>query len=413
MIDLEVCVPLTNEQQDEVWDRWGRGEPSRLIARSLRSNPSAVRAHLAKHGGVRPVPRRRSRLHLTAEQREEVTRGIAAGLSSRAIAASIGRAPSTVSREIARNGGRDAYRATLADTAAWERARRPKPTRLASDPELLRIVRGRLEADWSPEQIAHWLRRQFATDTHMRISHETIYRSIYLAGRRELGRDASRHLRSGRSVRRARVAKRSHGRGVLRNMTSIRTRPVSVADRVELGHWEGDLVMGARPSAVATLVERSTRYVRVIPLPNGYRASEVRTAIAADLGQLPPALRQTLTWDRGREMAEHQELAADLGMGVYFCDPRSPWQRGSNENTNRLLRQYLTKSADLRRFTATDLAGIADRINTRPRRVLGWATAAESFLPHLSGASTVVSRQREIGSARGQSSVDFSAAERR
>lgn len=406
-------MAFTNEQEDAVWQLWRRGEPTRLIARSLRVNTSAVSRYLAKHGGVRPVPRRRSRLHLTVEQREEVTRGIAAGLSSRAIAASIGRAASTVSREIARNGGRDAYRATSADAAAWRRAARPKPTRLASDSELLRIVRDRLDADWPPEQIAHWLRRQHPRDTRMRISHETIYRSIYVAGRRELGRDAARHLRSGRSVRRARVSKRSHGRGVLRNMTSIRARPVSVVNRVEIGHWEGDLVMGARPSAVATLVERSTRYVRVIPLPNGYKAAEVRAAIAAELGQLPPALRQTLTWDRGREMAEHQELAADLGMGVYLCDPRSPWQRGSNENTNRLLRQYLAKSADLRRFTTSDLAGIADRINTRPRRVLGWATAAESFLPHLRDARTATDEQRELALARGQSSAGLSAAERR
>lgn len=406
-------MAFTSEQQGVVWELWGRGEPTRLIARSLRTNASAVSRYLAKHGGVRPVPRRRSRLHLTAEQREEVTRGIAAGLSSRAIAASIGRAPSTVSREIARNGGRDAYRATSADAAAWQRASRPKPTRLASESELLRIVRDRLEADWSPEQIAHWLRRQYPTDTRMRISHETIYRSIYLAGRRELGRDAARHLRSGRSLRRARASKRSHGRGVLRNMTSIRSRPASVADRAEIGHWEGDLVMGARPSAVATLVERVTRYVRVIPLPNGYKASEVRAALVADLGQLPRAMRQTLTWDRGREMAEHQELAADLGMRVYFCDPRSPWQRGSNENTNRLLRQYLAKSADLRRFTTSDLADIANRINTRPRRVLGWANAAESFLPHFCDAHAVTRRQLESTTARGQSSVGLNAAERR
>ncbi|MFK4115049.1 IS30 family transposase [Microbacterium sp. NPDC006705] len=406
-------VAFTSEQEDTVWELWGRGEPTRLIARSLRTNTSAVTRNLAKHGGVPPAARQRSRLQLTIEQREEVTRGIAAGLSSRTIAASIGRAPSTVSREPARNGGRDAYRATSADAAAWRRASRPKPSRLASDAELLRVVRDRLEADWSPEQIAHWLRRQHPTDTRMRISHETIYRSIYVAGRRELGRDAARHLRSGRSVRRARVAKRSHGRGVLRNMNSIRTRPVTVAERVELGHWEGDLVMGARPSAVATLVERSTRYVRVIPLPNEYRATQVRAAIAADLVQLPSALRRTLTWDRGREMAKHQELAADLGMGVFFCDPRSPWQRGSNENTNRLLRQYLAKSADLRRFTASDLARIADRINTRPRRVLGWATAAESFLPHLRNVSPNARRPLELSTTRGQSSVDLSAAERR
>lgn len=406
-------MAFSSEQEDELWELWGKGEPSRLIARLLRSNASAVNRHLAKHGGVRPVPRRRSRQHLTSEQREEVTRGIAADLSSRAIAALIGRAPSTVSREIARNGGRDVYRATVADAAAWARSRRPRMSRLASHPELLQVVRDRLESDWSPEQIAHWLRREHPQDPRLRISHETIYRSIYVAGRRELGPGSAKHLRSGRSVRRARVPKRSHGRGVLRNMASIRNRPVSVVDRAEVGHWEGDLVMGARPSAVATLVERSTRYVRVIPLPDGYKAAQVRSAIAADLARLPPALRKTLTWDRGREMAEHQELAADLGMGVYFCDPRSPWQRGSNENTNRLLRQYLAKGADLRQFTAADLDDIADRINTRPRRVLDWASSAESFLLQLGGVAAIGLQPLEPVSTIGQPRVDLSALERR
>ncbi|WP_208323591.1 IS30 family transposase [Microbacterium sp. Be9] len=400
---------FTSEQEDALWELWAKGEPSRLIARSLRSNPSAVRAHLAKHGGVRPATRRRSRRHLTVEQREEVTRGIAAGLSNRVIAGSIGCAPSTVSREIARNGGRDAYRATLADRAAWERARRPKASRLESRPELLRIVRERLALDWSPEQIAHWLRRTHPHDPLLRISHETIYRSIYVAGRRELGPGSAKHLRSGRSVRRARVPQRTYGRGVLRNMVSIRERPACVTERTEIGHWEGDLVMGARPSAVATLVERSTRFVRVIPLPDGYKAATVRSAIAADLALLPPALRKTLTWDRGREMAEHQQLSADLGLDVYFCDPRSPWQRGSNENTNRLLRQYLAKGADLRRFSQVDLEGIADRINTRPRRVLGWASASDAFRPYLPSEHSLASAVR----GGGQQSAAFSALKRR
>ncbi|MGH2584940.1 MAG: IS30 family transposase [Dehalococcoidia bacterium] len=339
---------LSSAQENELWERWGSGEPSRLIARALRTNPSAVRAVLARHGGVRPPVRRRSARHLSVQEREEVTRGIAAGLSARAIAARIGRSPSTVSREIARNGGRARYRAASADAAASERARRPKVSRLASNPELLRLVRERLELDWSPEQIAQWLKHVHADVPELRVSHETIYRTIYVAGRRELGPRPARHLRSGRSVRHVRKAKQAHGRGVLRNMTSIRERPAAVSERAEVGHWEGDLVMGKRPSAVATLVERATRYVRVVALPDGYKADAVRRAITADLRQLPPGLRKTLTWDRGREMAEHQELAADLGMGVYFCDPHSPWQRGSNENTNRLLRQYLAKGTDLR-----------------------------------------------------------------
>jgi len=406
-------VGFTSEQEDVLWELWAKGEPSRLIARSLRSNPSAVRAHLAKHGGVRPPARRRSGRHLTVEQREEITRGIAAGLSSRAIARSIGCAPSTVSREIARNGGRDAYRATVADRAAWERARRPKASRLESRPALLRIVRARLALDWSPEQIAHWLRRAHPYDPLLRISHETIYRSIYVAGRRELGPGSAKHLRSGRSVRRARVPQRAHGRGVLRDMVSIRDRPAGMSERAEIGHWEGDLVMGARPSAVATLVERSTRFVRVIPLPDGYKAAAVRSAIAADLALLPPALRKSLTWDRGREMAEHQQLSADLGLDVYFCDPRSPWQRGSNENTNRLLRQYLAKGADLRKFSAVDLGDIAERINTRPRRVLGWASSAEKFLPHLHETYSAAPQVLDPARAIDQSAAATSALERR
>ncbi len=376
-------MAFTSEQEDGLWHRWRRGEPSRLIARELRTSPWAVRALLAKHGGVRPPSRRRSARHLTVAEREEVSRGIAAGLSSRAIAARIGRSASTVSREIARNGGRERYRATVADNAAWERARRPKPSRLSSNPTLLAVVRERLEEDWSPEQIAVRLKRVHPDAASMRVSHETIYRTIYLAGRRELGPRPARHLRSGRSVRHARRVKQSHGRGVLRNMVSIRQRPVAVTERVEVGHWEGDLVMGKRPSAVATLVERSTRYMRVVPLPDGYKADAVRHAIAGDLAPLPPALRKSLSWDRGREMAEHQQLAAQLGIDIYFCDPRSPWQRGSNENANRLLRQYLTRAADLRQFSTRDLDNIANRINTRPRRVLDWATSAELFWPRV------------------------------
>lgn len=374
---------FTSELEDELWQRWERGESSRLIARKLRSTPHAVRAVLARHGGVRPPTRARGKQQLTATEREEISRGIAAGLSSRAIAAALGRSPSTVSREIARNGGRRRYRAAVADAATWERARRPKASRLATSPELLAAVRDRLERDWSPGQIAVSLKRDHPADPGMWISHETIYRSIYVSTRRELGVKPAQHLRSGRSVRRARKAKQSQGRGVLRNMTSIRNRPAVVSDRVDVGHWEGDLVMGKRPSAVATLVERSTRYVRVVQLPDGYRADAVRAAIAEDLLQLPPAMRKSLTWDRGREMAEHQELAAHLGMEVYFCDPRSPWQRGSNENTNRLLRKYLAKGADLRQFSIRNLDDIAERINTRPRRVLDWNNSHELFWSHV------------------------------
>lgn len=317
-------------EKDELWRRWRAGDSTRLIARALGCSPSSVQRHLGRTGGVQPPVRRRADAHLSLLEREEVSRGIAAGLSARAIASSVGRSPSTVSREIRRNGGRSTYRAAAAELAAIERGRRPKPTRLASDPALLAVVRAKLELDWSPEQIAVWLRRQYPTEKAMRVSHETIYRSIYVTSRSELGSHAARHLRSGRSVRRPRRVQVSHGRGRLRNMTSIHSRPVEVLQRAEIGHWEGDLVMGKRPSAVATLVERQTRFVRIVPLPNGYKADAVRRAIADDLRFLPPALRRSLTWDRGREMAEHQELAADLGLQVYSVTRRA---RGSADRT--------------------------------------------------------------------------------
>ncbi|WP_425436260.1 IS30 family transposase [Luteimicrobium subarcticum] len=377
---------FTVEQEHVLWERWRAGDSARLIARTIGSNLDAVRRFLSATGGVRPAARRRSPRHLSSAEREEISRGIAAGLSARAIAERIGRPSSTVSREISRNGGREAYRAATADAAAWDRARRPRPSRLASSPALLALVRGKLDADWSPQQIAMWLRHQHPHDASRRVSHETIYRSIYVSGRRELGPAQARRLRSGRSVRRPRGKQQSHGRGRLRNMVSIHHRPAVVAERAEVGHWEGDLVMGSRPSAVATLVDRSTRFVRVVPLPDGIKADAVRRALIRNLSDLPPALRRSLTWDRGREMAEHQELAAELGMDVYFCDPRSPWQRPSNENTNRLLRQYLPKRTDLRPYSARDLDDIAHRINTRPRQVLDWSTSHDLFWPLLLAA---------------------------
>jgi IS30 family transposase len=243
-----------------------------------------------------------------------------------------------------------------------------------------------LERDWSPEQIAASLRRDFPADPEMWVSHETIYRSVYTTGRRELEAKVSRHLRTGRTIRQPRLVRSSHGRGRLRNMVSIHVRPAVVTERLEPGHWEGDLVMGRRPTAVVTLVERSTRYLRVVPLPDGIKADAVRAAIAHDMRRLPAPMRRSLTWDRGREMAQHQELAADAGIDVYFCDPRSPWQRGTNENTNRLLRQYLPKQADLTSWSLRDLEDVAARINTRPRRTLGWSSAHDLFWPLAFGA---------------------------
>jgi IS30 family transposase len=300
-------------------------------------------------------------------------------LSARLIAGRIDRPSSTVSREIARNGGRDAYRALVADAAAFERARRPKPSKLAANVRLRDIVADKLDDDWSPQQIAQWLRREFGVDAAMRISHESIYRDLYMPSRKVFDARMFHRLRSERSIRRPRAKKRSHGRGQIRNMVSIRERPTEADTRQVAGHWEGDLVFGARPSAVATLVDRATRYAMVVALPDGNKADAVARALIDHLGRLPTQVRRSLTWDRGSEMAQHSAITAALGLPVFFCDPHHPWQRGTNENTNRLLRQYLHRNADLATFTQDELNAVAAKLNHRPRRVLGWATPAEAF----------------------------------
>ena len=370
-------MALSMEEQDAVWERWRAGEPMRVIARTVRCSREAVRRRLANSGGIRPAPRRRAALRLSLAQREEISRGIAAGDSARTIAARLGRSDSSVSREISRNGGRDQYRAAKADERAWQLAQRPKLSKLDANDELRTAVKQKLHEDWSPEQIAAWLRRDFSDDPTMQISHEAIYRTLYTATCPALPSEMSVHLRSGRRLRTSRQSRRTgHGRGRLRNMVSIHDRPTRIETRDEVGHWEGDLVMGRRPSAVATLVERSTRAVRLVKLP-GIKGPDVRDALIRNLQNLPPWLLRSLTWDRGREMSEHERIAHELGIQVYFCDPRSPWQRGSNENTNRLLRQYLPKQADLSRYTQVDLDRIAEKINTRPRYVLGWDTSQD------------------------------------
>ncbi|MBX7555540.1 IS30 family transposase [Streptomyces sp. tea 10] len=313
---------------------------------------------------------------MSLAEREEISRGIAAGESARIVAARLGRSASSVSREITRNGGRDQYRATTADRRAWQLAQRPKPCKLDTNSALQEMVQEKLLEDWSPQQIAVWLQRNSSTGG-MRISHEAIYRTLYIGTRLALPSAMTSHLRSGRRLRTSRRARRTgHGQGRLRNMISIHDRPKEIESRNEVGHWEGDLVMGRRPSAVLTLVERSTRTVRLIKLA-GIKGSDVRAALVRNLRAVPPSMLRSITWDRGREMSEHEQIARDLGIRVYFCDPRSPWQRGSNENTNGLLRQYLPKNADLSLFTQEDLDQVANKINTRPRRVLAWNTSLE------------------------------------
>jgi len=372
---------LTLEQQDQLWDMWRGAESIREIERSLGVTSPRIRRFLRQTGGIRPQPRRRRDGHLSAGEREEISRGLAAGSSGREIAAHLGRSPSTVAREITRNGGREAYRAMEADAAAFDRAARPKPGKLATNPVLGEQVAALLTQDWSPQQIAATLLLQHPDEPRARVSHETIYRDLYTPSRQVFAADTFHRLRSGRPVRRPRGKTPSHGRGRIRNMVSVHARPAEADAREVAGHWEGDLVFGARPSAVATLVDRATRYTIVVALPDDYKADTVAAAIVERMGMLPAHLRRSLTWDRGREMASHATITAALSMPVFFCDPHHPWQRGTNENTNRLLRQYLHKQADLSALTQQDVDLIAAKLNHRPRRVLGWATPVTAFGP--------------------------------
>ncbi len=370
---------LSEDQQDQVWGSLRAGESVRSIARHHQVPLQHVQRYFRQTGGVRPTPRCRSAQHLSGAEREEISRGIAAGESARVIAARLERAPATISREIARNGGRATYRARTADDAAYERGRRPKVSLLAARPVLRARVEAGLELEWSPQQISRRLVLDFPDDASMRVSHETIYLSIFQPVRKALRPRLHRQLRTGRQMRLPLIARQPSGPGRIKDMVPIQRRPPHVADRRVGGHWEGDLVMGRRPSAVATLVERRTRYLRLVALPNGIKAVPVRKALVADLNQVPFWQRRSLTWDRGRELADHTRLTKETGCRVYFCDPSSPWQRGTNENTNRLLRQYLPKAGDLNSYDQAALDAIADRLNNRPRAVLGWRTPAEAF----------------------------------
>jgi IS30 family transposase len=316
-------------------------------------------------------------------EREEISRGVASGESYRQIAARLGRVPSTVSREVARNGGRGRYRAQLADAAAFGRAQRPKPGKLVTEPRLRAVVEAKLALRWSPEQIAGWLPLAYPSDPVMRVSHETIYLSLFVQSRGALRRELQRCLRTGRAMRSPRGKRLPQGRGQLRDVVLISERPAQAEDRAVPGHWEGDLLLGKRPSAVVTLVERSSRYLTLVALPEGYKAEQVRPALAAAVTRLPEQLRRSLTWDQGKEMAEHTKFTVDTGVAVYFCDPRSPWQRGSNENTNGLLRQYLPRGADLGQLDQVALDAIAAELNGRPRQTLGFKTPSQALAEAL------------------------------
>jgi IS30 family transposase len=371
---------LSPEEIDEVWLRLKSGHTAKVTARQLGLPSSTLRTYLVRCGGVRPVPRRRRAGRLSLADREEISRGLAAGRSLRAIAVELGRAPSTVSREVAANGGRKGYRATLSDRAAWAKATRPKPCKLAMNPMLAGIVAEKLKRRWSPEQIAGWLKLTYPDDPEMQVSHESIYRTLFVQSRGALNRELAVYLRTGRMLRRPKGVRVPDGRGSRPNILNIRERPAEAEDRAVPGHWEGDLVFGKGMSPVATLVERSTRFLMLVALPNGdHKADAVADALTAAVKQLPTQLARSLTWDQGHEMAAHQRFTIDTGIKVYFCDPKSPWQRGSNENTNGLLRQYLPRRIDFRTLTQADFDAIALELNERPRQTLGFKTPSQAL----------------------------------
>jgi len=366
-------------QRAEIWDRWQRGESMSSIGRVFERESSSVFSVISPTGGIRPPDRKRAALALSTAEREEISRGLSTNLSLRAIARHLGRAPSTISREVRRNGGRQAYRATASDKAAWERALRPKICKLACHPSLAYAVSAKLRRKWSPEQIAGWLKRAFPGEAHKQVSHETIYRSLYIQARGVLKKELLEHLRAKRTVRRSKHASmKRHGKGQVKDAISISERPASVEDRAVPGHWEGDLIAGSKNSFIATLVERQSRYVMLAKVAN----KDTKSVVAALIKQskrLPKELYKSLTWDRGKELADHPRLTMATDVEVYFCDPHAPWQRGSNENTNRLLRQYFPRGTDLAVHSQAKLSAIARQLNERPRKTLQYQTPTEKF----------------------------------
>ena len=375
----KVCLGYTAAEKTEMWDRWQRGESLSSIGRAFGKQSSSIHFQLSPYGGIRPPPRQRSRLALTLTERETISRGIVARQSARSIARRLGRAASTVSREIKRNGGSDRYRATRSEKQAWARALRPKRCKLARHPWLCGMVARKLRLNWSPEQIAGWLKRAYPGEEKYQVSHETIYRSLFVQARGVLKKQLMLHLRSQRAMRRPGAKKwQGDARGQIKDMVSIKERPASVEDRSVPGHWEGDLLTGPNNSYVATLVERQTRYLMLVKVANK-NTQTVISALIRQSRKLPSELKKSLTWDRGKELVDHRKFSLATNIDVYFCDPRSPWQRGSNENTNGLLRQYFPKGTDLSVYSQAHLNKVARQLNERPRKTLGFETPAERF----------------------------------
>ena len=373
-------IYYTESQKAQMWERWRKGESRQHIAQLFDRNHSSVQRILAETGGIQPAQRQRSRLALTLFEREEISRSIVAGRSIRSIATRLGRAPSTISRELARNGGGQDYRAGQADQLAWERARRPKVCKLVRNRVLARVVLDKLQMLWSPEQIAGWLKHAYAVNKDYKVSHETIYRSLYIQARGALKKELLEHLRRSRAMRRSRHhTQKTDDHGRICDTLSISERPAAAEDRAIPGHWEGDLLCGSEGSQIVTLVERQTRYVMLVKIAS--KDSEtVVNALIKHACKLPQELYKSLTWDRGSEMAEHKRFTVATDIKVYFCDPKHPWQRGSNENTNGLLRQYFPKGIDLSVYSQAKLNAVARQLNERPRKTLGFDTPAERFL---------------------------------
>lgn len=372
---------FTLEEKREVWVRWKQGQSLPQIGAALGRAPTAVSDCLRRDGGVQPRERARAQAHLSAAEREEISRAMSAGRSIRDVARQLGRAASTISREVARNGGRQCYRAGQADHRAWQQAQRPKSCLLATNEALRDFVSEGLQHDWSPTQISGWLKAWYENDGTMQVSPETIYRSLFIQARGVLKKELVYHLRSGRTMRRGKSAT-NKGRRQIVDAVSIRERPAEVEDRAVPGHWEGDLIAGSNNSYVATLVERQSRFVMLVRVENKNTATVV-SALTEAVKKLPEGLMATLTWDRGKEMASHKSFTIATDVQIYFCDPRSPWQRGTNENTNGLLRQYFPKGTDLSGFTQEELNEVACKLNTRPRQTLGFATPADTLRPRV------------------------------
>jgi transposase, IS30 family len=378
---------LSAIEKGDLWSRWKAGQSLHEIGRAFDKPHSSIRCLLLPRGGIPPLARRRSRLALTLSEREDISRGIASGSSFREIARHLDRVVSTVSREVTRHGGRPAYRAPAADEQAWSSALRPKKCLLTVNRKLRDIVASKLVLDWSPEQISGWLKTQYSADGSMRVSHETIYRSLFIQARGVLKKELMDHLRSKRRMRRSRHASPSgQSRGQIVDAISIRERPAEVEDRAIPGHWEGDLLSGAKNSYIATLVERHSRFAMLIKVPSK-ETEAVVAALSQHVRKLPATLRRSLTWDRGLEMAKHKDFTVATDVQVYFCDPQSPWQRGTNENTNLLLRQYFPRGTDLSGYSQAQLDQVSLRLNQRPRKTLGFQTPASKL--HASVASTV------------------------